>query len=90
MRTAFLYYLIQAWTAERHRPTRRQAPARALATAVTTEGETRHATQRVGGGVYNINVNVPPSVNKPQAGREIVQCIREFERGSGKSWRTLT
>jgi len=42
------YYLIQAWAAEWHRPTRRQAPARALATAVTTEGETRHATHRVG------------------------------------------
>jgi hypothetical protein len=46
-------------------------------------GLQRHGTPgAVGGGVvYNINVNVPPSVNKRQVGHEIVECIREFERG---------
>jgi len=45
MRPAFLYYLLQAWTADPCRPARRQAPAQALAPAAAPEGQIRHATR---------------------------------------------
>ena len=42
-----------------------------------------------GGGAtvtYNINVNTLPGGER-EAGRKIVECIRQFESGSGASWR---
>lgn len=39
------------------------------------------------GNSYNITVNVPPSADKREIGREIVECIRLFEKRSGTSWR---
>jgi len=41
-----------------------------------------------GGNTYNITVNVPPTASKAAVGREIVEHIREYERGSGKRWRS--
>jgi hypothetical protein len=32
-------------------------------------------------------VNVPHTASKAAVGREIVELIREYERGSGKGWR---
>jgi hypothetical protein len=40
-----------------------------------------------GGNTYNINVNVPPSANKADIGRQVVETIREFEKRSGAGWR---
>ena len=48
------------------------------------------APERVGGGpgnTYNITVNVPPSANKADVGRQVVETIREYERRSGNGWR---
>jgi hypothetical protein len=44
---------------------------------------------RGGGNTYNINVNVPPSANKADIGRQVVEVIREYERRSGPGWRRL-
>jgi SLT domain-containing protein len=41
-----------------------------------------------GGNTYQITVNVPATVSKAAVGREIVEHIREYERGSGKRWRS--
>ena len=44
-----------------------------------------------GKGTFNqvtINVHVPVSANKAETGRAIVEAIRDFEKRSGKSWRT--
>jgi SLT domain-containing protein len=40
-----------------------------------------------GGNTYNITVNVPPTASKADTGRAVVECIREYERGSGTRWR---
>lgn len=40
-----------------------------------------------GGNTYNITVNVPPTASKADTGRAVVECIREYERGSGTGWR---
>jgi len=40
-----------------------------------------------GGNTYNITVNVPPGTNKADAGRAFVECIRQYEKGSGTGWR---
>jgi hypothetical protein len=42
---------------------------------------------RMGGGTYNISVNVAPGANPADAGRAIVDAIRAFERSSGSGWR---
>jgi len=41
-----------------------------------------------GGNTYNINVNVPVSASKRETGRAVVEAIKAFEQGSGKSWRS--
>jgi len=42
-----------------------------------------------GGGVtYVIHNHVPPTVNMAEVGRVTVEAIREFERRSGKGWRS--
>ena len=43
---------------------------------------------RGGGNTYKITVNVPPNVNMADVGRATVTAIREFERTSGKGWRS--
>jgi hypothetical protein len=40
-----------------------------------------------GGNTYSIHVQVAPGGHPGETGRQIVNLIREFERGSGKSWR---
>ncbi len=40
-----------------------------------------------GGNVYQITVNVPPTVNRADVGREVVGAIQAYERGSGPAWR---
>ncbi len=40
-----------------------------------------------GGNTYSITVNVPPTASKADTGRAVVECIREYERGSGTGWR---
>jgi phage-related protein len=40
-----------------------------------------------GGNVYSITVNVPPTANKAEIGKEVVEAIREYERRSGSRWR---
>lgn len=40
-----------------------------------------------GGNHYHITVNVPPSANKADVGRQVVEVIREYERRSGPGWR---
>ncbi len=40
-----------------------------------------------GGGNIYITLNVPPVANPAEVGRQVVNAIREFERGSGTSWR---
>jgi hypothetical protein len=40
-----------------------------------------------GGNTYQISVNVAPGGNLADAGRQMVNAIREFERSSGTSWR---
>jgi TP901 family phage tail tape measure protein len=40
-----------------------------------------------GGDTYQITVNVPMTANMATVGRSIVEAIKEFERGSGASWR---
>lgn len=54
--------------------------------AVGVGGTTVGAT---GGGsrVYNVTVNVPPTVNTVEVGRATVDCIRAFERAAGSGWR---
>jgi hypothetical protein len=39
------------------------------------------------GTTYNITVNVPPSANKADVGRQVVEVIREYEKRSGPGWR---
>ncbi|MFG3639079.1 hypothetical protein ACGF3C_02245 [Micromonospora sp. NPDC047762] len=47
-----------------------------------------------GGGTTVINrtvaitVNVPPTANRAEVGREVVRAIQDYERGSGKGWRS--
>ena len=41
-----------------------------------------------GGNTYKITVNVPPNVNMADVGQATVTAIREFERTSGKGWRS--
>lgn len=43
---------------------------------------------RGGGNRYTIVNNCPPSMNLAEVGRETVRAIREYERRSGKSWRS--
>jgi F0F1-type ATP synthase assembly protein I len=46
-------------------------------------------TPRRGGETrYEITVNVAPGGNLAEAGRQVVQAIREYERRSGRGWRT--
>jgi hypothetical protein len=40
-----------------------------------------------GGNSYYITVNVPPSANKADIGRQVVETIREYEKRSGAGWR---
>jgi hypothetical protein len=40
-----------------------------------------------GGNHYTIVQNIPATVNKRDVGREVVDAIRAFEKGSGSSWR---
>ncbi|MEU4589992.1 hypothetical protein [Micromonospora aurantiaca (nom. illeg.)] len=37
---------------------------------------------------YSISVSVPAAVNPAEVGRQVVEAIRAYERGSGKGWRT--
>ena len=37
---------------------------------------------------YSITVNVPATANPAEAGRQVVEVIKAYERGSGKGWRT--
>lgn len=41
-----------------------------------------------GGNSYSISVQVAPGGHPAETGRQIVNAIREFERGSGKGWRS--
>lgn len=41
-----------------------------------------------GGNTYNISVNVAAGANPAEAGRQIVSVIKEYERRSGKGWRS--
>src|SRR5262249_53207947 len=74
----------------RHAVTRHRPAVLERVRALLNGRKSRPAVQADGAVVYNIDAKVPPSVNKRQVGREIVEYIREFEQGSGKSWRTLT
>ena len=47
----------------------------------------RSAPHGGGGNTYNITVNVPPTASKADTGRAVVECIREYESGSGTRWR---
>jgi hypothetical protein len=40
-----------------------------------------------GGNTYQITVNVPPTANKADIGRQVVETIREYEKRSGPGWR---
>lgn len=40
-----------------------------------------------GGRNYHITVNVPPTANMKQVGRDIVEAIKHYEQGSGPGWR---
>lgn len=37
---------------------------------------------------YSISISVPAAVNPAEVGRQVVEAIRAYERGSGKGWRT--
>lgn len=37
---------------------------------------------------YSISVNVAAGANLAEAGRQVVEAIKSYERGSGKGWRT--
>jgi hypothetical protein len=57
-----------------------------LSMALNTTGK----PERVGGGggsTYVINIGVLPGGER-EAGRRVVNAIKEFEKGAGKSWRT--
>lgn len=41
-----------------------------------------------GGATFNITVNAGLGTNGADVGREIIEAIRRFERGSGSGWRT--
>lgn len=44
--------------------------------------------ERVGGGnTYNITVHPSPLARPADIGREVVACLKAFEKGSGASWR---
>jgi hypothetical protein len=58
-----------------------------VSVAVNQTGRPERILPPGGGNMYTINVNVPPSVNKAEVGRQIVDSIREFERRSGPGWR---
>ena len=45
------------------------------------------AATAAGGNTYHITVNLPPAASKADTGRAVVECIREYERGSGTRWR---
>lgn len=36
---------------------------------------------------YSITVNVPPTADPAEVGRQVVTVIQQYERGSGKTWR---
>ncbi|MBB2914851.1 hypothetical protein FHS43_006163 [Streptosporangium becharense] len=48
---------------------------------------TQRQMRAIGGNHYTINVRVAATANRAEIGREIVAAIKEFERGSGASWR---
>lgn len=50
-------------------------------------GESVTPNSKLGGNNYAITVNVPPTANPAEVGRQVVNAIKVFERGSGKSWR---
>jgi hypothetical protein len=50
-------------------------------------GRPEHLVPSSGGNNYTINVHVPVSGSKRETGRAVVEAIREFEKGAGKSWR---
>jgi hypothetical protein len=47
-----------------------------------------HKMGDTGGNTYNITVNAPPTANKAAIGAEIVNTIQEYEKRSGKRWRS--
>jgi len=56
--------------------------------AVNQTGRPERVLPPGGGPTYNINVHVDSTVSPAEAGRAIVEKIRQFEKRSGKSWRS--
>ena len=40
------------------------------------------------GNTYHININVPPTANQAEIGRQVVGAIKQYERRSGTGWRS--
>lgn len=63
-----------------------------LLAAINSGGSLRLPAVRPSGEGRTINnyftVNVPPSANKAEIGREVVEAVRAYEQGNGKSWRS--
>jgi hypothetical protein len=57
---------------------------------LVTMGGDGHVTPNhaLGGSTYNINVHVAPGGDMVEAGRQMVQAIRAYERRSGAVWRS--
>ena len=50
-------------------------------------GRPEHLVPAGGGNTYNIHVHVPPSANKADIGRQVVELIKEHEKRNGNGWR---
>ena len=69
------------------------APSPSAPTAAAFSPALRGASRATSSGVttsggIHIQVNVPPTANPVEVGREIVNVIRQFERTAGNNWRT--
>lgn len=64
------------------------AAARMAGAAVGGYGVPAAAVAGGGGRTYNVHVSVSPLSNPVDVGRQLVNAIREFERSSGKGWRS--
>ena len=50
-------------------------------------GESVTPNSKLGGNTYHLTINVPPTANPAEVGREVVGVIKAFEKRSGSSWR---
>jgi len=50
-------------------------------------GESVTPNSKLGGNTYHLTINVPPTAQPAEVGREVVGAIKAFEKRSGAGWR---